>query len=275
MRSKPTLTLGVVAMLALSPAMGEAQHGAEPKAPAVKGWVGVVITTGVGQSNDAGALVFNDYPVIESVDPGSPAEKAGLQAGDVLIAINKQDFKRNPIPMGSLLVPGNRVVFRYRRDDLEKSSSMLVAQRPDGKNVYVQYKVIAPQQRAVERANVETNRRAIVRLPSLPPMISEMPFTFGTGTPSIGIAGAELTQLNDGLRDYVKLKGNGLFVINVMVGTPAAQAGLRSGDVIVQAARQLIENPGELIRMMRQSNDESLLLRIVRKQRAQDITLRW
>lgn len=275
MRSKPTLTLGVVAMLALSPAMGEAQQGAAPKAPAAKGWVGVVITTGVGQSNDAGALVFNDYPVIESVDPGSPAEKAGLQAGDVLVAINKQDFKRNPIPMGSLLVPGRRVVFRYRRDDLEKSSSMLVAQRPDGKNIYVEYKVIAPQQRAVERPNIEMNRRATVTLRSLPPMISEMPFTFGTGTPSIGIAGAELTQLNDGLRDYVKLKGNGLFVINVMVGTPAAQAGLRSGDVIVQAARQLIENPGELIRMMRQSNDESLLLRIVRKQKAQDLTLRW
>ena len=53
-------------------------------------------------------MVFSDYPVIESIDPGSPAEKAGLQAGDILMSINSQDFRKEPIPMNSLLVPGRR-----------------------------------------------------------------------------------------------------------------------------------------------------------------------
>ena len=178
--------------------------------------------------------------------------------------------------MSSLLVPGKKIVFKYRRDEVDLLSAMLVAQRPDGtRGKYVEYRVIRPSQRASERQSIELNRRAGVTMPALPPMVSIMPIAFGTGTPSIGIAGAELTRLNEGLRDVLKVQGLGLFVINVMTGTPAAQAGLRSGDVIVQAAKEGIDNPGELVRLMRESNDNSLLLRIVRKQKSQNITLRW
>src|SRR5215212_8304324 len=119
-------SIGLAALLAAAPLTAHAQK----EIP--KGWLGVLITTGIGQANERGLLVFNDYPVIESIDPGSPAEKAGLLAGDVLISINKQDFKKNPIPLNSLLVPGQKVVFRYRRDNVEKRSSMVVAERPAG-----------------------------------------------------------------------------------------------------------------------------------------------
>src|SRR5688572_31661748 len=113
-------TFGLAAALAFAPLALEAQKEA-PKEPA-KGWVGLLITTGIGEASASGRMIFNDYPVIESIDPGSPAEKAGLQAGDVLISINSQDFKKNPIPMHSLLQPGKRVVFRYRRDNVARES---------------------------------------------------------------------------------------------------------------------------------------------------------
>jgi S1-C subfamily serine protease len=101
--------VGFAALLAIAP-VARAQNQAPKEAP--KGWLGVLITTGIGQSNEAGTLVFNDYPVIESIDPGSPAERAGLQAGDILLSINKQDFRKNPIPLNSLIVPGTKVVLR-------------------------------------------------------------------------------------------------------------------------------------------------------------------
>ena len=104
----------------------------------------MLITTGIGQSNGSGALVFNDYPVIESIDPGSPAEKAGLQAGDILLSINKQDFRKNPIPLNSLLVPGQKVVFRYRRDNVARMSTLTVAMRPAGTSSRVQLSIIGP-----------------------------------------------------------------------------------------------------------------------------------
>src|SRR5678815_5289681 len=131
-------SIGLAVLLAGVPLTAHAQK--EPP----KGWLGVLITTGIGEANNRGTLVFNDYPVIESIDPGSPAEKAGLMAGDVLISINKQDFKKNPIPLNSLLVPGRKVVFRYRRDNVAKQSAMIVAERPVGTSPTVKYFVIGP-----------------------------------------------------------------------------------------------------------------------------------
>jgi len=102
-----------------------------------------------------------------------------------------------------------------------------------------------------------------------------VPMIFGAGSPSITIAGAELTQLNDGLRELLNFRGEGLFVINVGIGTPAGTSGLKSGDVIIRAEKQPIANPGELIRIMRRTTESAMLLQVMRNQKARNITLRW
>jgi S1-C subfamily serine protease len=50
---------------------------------------------------------------------------------------------------------------------------------------------------------------------------------------------------------------------------------LRSGDVITRVEKQLVQNPGELIRFIAQAENNTLLLQILRKQKEQTITLRW
>jgi serine protease Do len=270
MRSLRSLLLGLATLLAASPAAVRAQD-------APKGWLGVLITTGIGEQNEAGALVFNDYPVIESIDPGSPAERAGLMAGDILISINKQDFKKNPIPMRSLLVPGQRVVFRYRRNDEMRISTLVVAERPAGTSSRVQVSIIGPvpTPSASQKAEIERGViRAQVRT-SMPPSISIAPLVFGTGTPSIALFGAELTQLNDDLRALLRINRDGIFVVNVAMGSPAGDAGLKGGDVIVSAQKQLLQNPGQLIRMMQLANDRAMRLLVLRNQKEQNIVLRW
>ena len=265
------LGAGLVAVAAFAPASAVAQGS--------KGWVGVVITTGIGTMGESGSMVFTEYPTIESIDPGSPAERAGLQAGDILISINAQDFKRNPIPMTSLLVPGQRIVFRYRRNDAARTASLTVGERPLESKQYVTLQIIGPapvQGSASQRSRTETllNRNVVVESPRHP-IVSIAPLVVGSGAPTLRIVGAELTQLNADLRDALKVKGDGIFVINVAIGTPAGAAGLKSGDVIVEAGNEAIQNPGELIRLMRLSVENSLMLRIVRKQKAQNLTLRW
>jgi serine protease Do len=273
MRSLRSLVFAVSTLIAAAPVSARAQDQAPPK-----GWLGVLITTGIGQPNESGALVFSDYPVIESIDPGSPAEKAGLMAGDILISINKQDFKRNPIPMNSLLVPGQKVIFRYRRNDVAKTSTLTVAERPAGTSARVQVSIIGPVPApdAVQRARAEVLMKTRVneRAP-LAPSMAIAPLVFGTGTPSIAIAGAELTQLNEGFRNALKVKGDGLLVINVALGSPAEEAGLASGDVIQRAEKQLLKNPGELYRLIELAQNNSILLQIVRNQKPRNVTLRW
>ncbi|HEX6575610.1 MAG TPA: PDZ domain-containing protein, partial [Gemmatimonadaceae bacterium] len=215
-------TLGLAAMLAAGPLHAQRETS--------QGWVGVLITTGVGEANSAGRLIFRDYPVIESIDPGSPAEKAGLRAGDVLISINSQDFKLNPIPMNELLVPGKKITFRYRRDNRAHSTKMTVALRPAGTTPgrEIVIRAVPDLPRVADRRSTEEalNRQVQVRERVLLPSVSIAPLVFGSGTPSIGILGAELTRLNEDLRDALKVGGEGgVFVVNVALGSPAGEAG--------------------------------------------------
>lgn len=268
-------TVGLAAALVFAPLALEAQKEA-PKEPA-KGWVGLLITTGIGEASASGRMIFNDYPVIESIDPGSPAEKAGLQTGDVLISINSQDFKKNPIPMHSLLQPGRRVVFRYRRDNVARESRLTVAECPAGRCQRTQITLIGPDMSRMQRGQTEgmLRRAAAGGRVLLPAPVAVAPLVFGTGTPSIAVAGAELTQLNEGLRELANVKGDGIFVVNVTTPSIAGDAGLRSGDIIVRVEKQLVQNPGQLIRFMLEAADNSLLIQILRKQKEQSLTLRW
>ena len=266
--------VGFVVVMSLAPVKGRAQAKSS-------GWVGVVITTGIGQSNSSGTLVFNDYPVIESIDPGSPAEKFGLLAGDILIAINSQDLRANPIPNMGMLVPGAKVSFKFVRDNVTRMTTITVAERPVGTEGHTRVSIVGPAPDRVDRVDVNTRgpRRQITlrerEAAGMPFPAVTVPLVFGAGSPSIAVAGAELTQLNDGLREILKFTGDGVFVINVAVGTPAGSAGLKSGDVIIRAERETVRNPGELIRIMRTVNQNAMMLHVLRNHKPRTITLRW
>lgn len=93
--------------------------------------------------------VFNEFPVLYQVDPGSPADRAGLRTGDTLVAING-------LPLTSArggqafanLTPGVAVRLSYRRQGRDHS----VAVRPEQ----------APAQRELAdlRAAAEARERA-------------------------------------------------------------------------------------------------------------------
>ena len=266
MRVTRSIAIAAIALLAITP------MGARAQDQQSKGWLGIVITTGFGQADRTGSLVFAEYPVIESVDPGSPAERAGLQAGDVILSMNKQDMKNSPVPERGMLVPGQRVLIKFRRNDVAKSSSVLIEPRPEGNPQTIALKIIGPVPSPGRSEG--PNQRVMIRQ-SGPPMVEISPLAIPTAMPSIGIVGALLTQLNADMRDALSVKGNGVFVINVESGTPAGVAGLKSGDVILKAAGESIGNPGELIRIMRAATENAVRLQLIRKQKPQVVTLRW
>lgn len=270
-------SFALASLLAGAPLSAQSPQKELPR-EAPKGWLGVLITTGIGQTNGRGGLIFHDYPVIESVDPGSPAEKAGLMAGDVLLSINSQDFKKNPVPMHNLLVPGRKVVFHYRRDNVAKKIALTVAERPAGTSARTQITFIGPDIARAQRAHRELMiQRAATRVP-VAPSVSIAPLLFGTGPATAVVAGAELTQLSDGLREAMNVSGDGILVVNVVVPSLADDAGLRSGDVITKVEKQVVQNPGQLIALISEAQAQArnaLLLHILRKQKEHTLRLRW
>lgn len=266
MRLTRSLSAGLMAALSAAPMIARAQG------PQSKGWVGIVITTGIGQTDRTGSMIFSDYPIIESIEPGSPAERAGLMTGDIIFSINSQDLRRNPVPPKEMLEPGQKVLIRFKRNDVMKTSTVLVEPRPAGNPQTVNLSLIGPVPGA-ERGDGPAQRVTIRR--SGPPMVEISPLAIPSAMPSIGIAGALLTQLNDDLRAALSVKGNGVFVINVEAGSLAGDAGLKSGDVILKAGRESIENPGELLRIMRAATENAVRLELIRQRQPRVIMLRW
>jgi membrane-associated protease RseP (regulator of RpoE activity) len=87
------------------------------------------------------------------------------------------------------------------------------------------------------------------------------------------VAGAELAPLNPDLASYFGTT-DGVLVIDAASGTPAARAGLRGGDVIVQVNGAAVRTIVDLRRAIdRAPRNAAVALRVVRRGQQVDITL--
>ena len=71
---------------------------------------------GMKKMNSSG-VTFPSYAEIERVQPGSPAELAGMRRGDIVVTQDGRDLVANPPTQPALA--GDTVVFVVRRDDVE------------------------------------------------------------------------------------------------------------------------------------------------------------
>ena len=99
------------------------------------------------------------------------------------------------------------------------------------------------------------------------------PVAIVSGFSSI-VAGAQLTTLTD---DFKELTGAdaGVMVQRVLPETPAAAAGLKGGDVIVEASGRPVMNARILQRMIGDADDHALKMKVIRKGKARTVWLRW
>ena len=86
------------------------------------------------------------------------------------------------------------------------------------------------------------------------------------------IAGAEVTPLNPGLSEYFGVE-EGVLITEVARGTPAEEAGLASGDVIVSVGDLRVRSLEEL-RSAMGAWDRPMVLTVIRKQREVEISIR-
>jgi serine protease Do len=266
------------------------------------GWLGVVLDgdfeVKAGTDGEVSSR-YLDFPTVVSVEPGSPAAKAGLESGDRLLVLDGRDLRGTVVDISSMLRPGARLPLRVRRGMEGKSLQVLVERRPDSFQPPCQWmdQAIAGALREVPNEYdfmmmappdaplppERGSRPVLPRTPASPPSVARSPSppeawgplvysysTNGTGT----IAGAQVTALDQDLGATFGVE-RGLLILRVLPGTPAEHSGLRGGDVILKASGTAITEPVALQRAINMARSRELQLSIVRRKKPLTLALRW
>lgn len=233
-----------------------------------RGYLGVVFD---GTSRDFSRgneriVQFYNYPRIALVEPSSPAEKAGIQQGDTVLAFNGSDIREREISLTRLLIPNQKVMVRIRRDGSSRELKVIVGEAPS----YVARRVPAAAGATPAPQIWQEPQRTAVGVTPEAPLAGPRMWVFQEG-----IAGARVETINEGLARTVGVS-NGVLVIRAALGTPAHESGLRDGDIILSANGKPVQTVRELRGVLEREGDESgVKLVIVRERRQRDVTLRW
>lgn len=190
---------------------------------------------------------------ITSVEPGSPADKAGLKQADVVLEYNGQRIEGTQqfIRMVRETPPGREVKIVVSRSG---SPFTVTAQPGEAKN------------------RMQAGPR-IITVPNFPgPGVQGRTFTIdiprATMSWTSGSLGIEAEALDSQLAEFFGVK-QGVLVRSVGKSTPAEKAGLRAGDVIVKVDETKVSAPREVSSAIRNhsNNKKPLPLTIVREKK--------
>jgi S1-C subfamily serine protease len=260
-------------------AMGRAVEEQRRQSEAPTGWFGVTVNDN-GMIDENGNPFYAGYPVVTTVEPSSPASKAGVKVGDILLSFNDHDMKGSAMALRSWLRPGLSFVVKLRRKGVAKQVRGTIGKRPagfDSRVTLIWTSEGTGNMGAMGGGGMGMSAPVALHvrtpLPSnLPPVLAPS-FTFGGGV--YPFAGAEFIALNPDLSDALEVRREGVFVTTVIPGSPAQIAGLRGGDVVLTADSIRLDDPIALVRAIRESDDRSIKLGVIRKRKAQTILLKW
>jgi S1-C subfamily serine protease len=276
----------VVALGAASTLAAQEQGSEAPSSLPIEpptGWFGVRISD-QAVLNESGEAFFDRYPVVSRVETGSPAAKAGVRPGDVLLTFNSHDMRGGSLQLNNWLKAGAPFELRIRRNGGVRVVRGVLEPRPEGWEQIMLVQMSPTEEMQIQRSpggrpaqgqvlqpagTYRVNEGAPPRLPSI------LVPAFGLGRGIYPFAGAEFTALTSDLRDVLGLKTKGVFVANVAEGSIARSAGLRGGDVVVVADSIRLESPIDLVQAIRGADDRSVRLQVIRKRKPQTVVLKW
>jgi serine protease Do len=181
-----------------------------------RGFLGVALQEVNPELQQALGLPSSDGVLISDVVSDTPAGKAGLKRGDVIVELEGQ-------PVESLTslrqriantAPGTRVRLTILRDGQRQPAEVTLGTAPRG------------EQAAAAAAERFSENYGMELVPLTPALSGRL-----------------------GVPDKIQ---RGVVVANVAAGTPAARAGLESGDIILQVDNQEVNSPRDVQRRLEQ-----------------------
>jgi serine protease Do len=194
------------------------------KGHVTRGWIGVQIQPVTADIADSLGLKQAQGAIVAEPQAGSPAAKAGIEAGDVITAMNGTAVKdsRDLARRIGMMAPGSAVKLDVLRDGQTKSLTVTLGELPGER-----------------QATADTGQAQ----PS-------------NGAPHLGLNLAPAGEVA-GSGD------KGVVVVGVEDGGPAAERGLKTGDVILNVSGQPVSSPADvrdaLVKARQQGKHEVLM----------------
>lgn len=184
------------------------------KGKVARGWLGVQIQDITRELAESFSMKRPIGALVSKVIAGSPAEKAGLEVGDVIIAFNGREIETSgdlPPQVGMTPVNEEAELTIIRKGDKDKVKFKIGLLPPDEDRQVV----------LSESAPIASNR-----------------------------LGISVVDLIDEQREQLQVVKNGVLVKDVGRG-PASEAGIQRGDVILRIANNIVRNAADFDRIVK------------------------
>lgn len=182
------------------------------KGTVARGYIGIIVGELTPEiANQVHAPKDLQAPLVTQVNPGEPADKAGIKPYDIIIEVNGKEIHNSSdlITAITAVNVGDSVQIKVLRSSESKTFQVKVAQRP---TTFAQAKTQAPKNKGKGKSRIDTG----MQLEELTPEIRK----------ELGLA--KETQ--------------GIVVSSVSYGSPADKAGLIRGDVILEIDRKPVKD---------------------------------
>ncbi len=217
-----------------------------------RGYLGVQIQPIAGDLADSLNLPQNRGEFVQSVEPGQPADKAGIKPGDVVTKVNGKDVTNGQTLsfLVANIAPGTRVPVELYREGQRRTVTLTVGKRPTDEEL---------AQSQLFNGDAQPNDDD-----AAPGAQTE-----GALAQSLGLQVSPMTpryaqQLG------VSADAGGLVILGVDASSDAGQKGLQPGDIVVSANYKAVEAVAQLesiVRAAKAEGRETVLLRIQRRGR--------
>lgn len=207
---------------------------------------------------------------VTQVVKDSPAEKAGLRKDDVILRIDGETVNsvRKLNRLVSEMAPDHSVRIAVSRGGAEQEVTATIAKRNNSSMVQgvlsgepKMWKWEREAPKAFKWEGPLFNRDAF-------PNNGDFTFMLANSR-RIGVSTMGLTKQ---LAEYFGISGGrGVLVTSVTEGSPAAQAGVKAGDVITAVDGEAVDSSGELSRVINRKKEGDVTLTIIRNKSQQTI----
>lgn len=219
---------------------------------------------------------------VDSVLKDSPAEKAGIQNGDVIVRFDGETVSSvNKLTrLIAETAPDHKVKVTVLRNENERDIEVVIGKREmpsgffSGSGVFPAQGIIIPR---AQRVPIDPTSPAAPRIETVPrtpfPQIDDNGAMIWRGAAARQI-GVSISVLSKQLAEYFGVAdGKGLLVRDVRPDSPAAKAGIKAGDVIVEIDGKKMSEGADLIEAVNEKNEGTVSVTIVRDKNRQAVTV--